>query len=114
MNDDSSRESERVELLASLQGEVQVFQRIDIRQLSVDGALVESAFLLHVDAFHDFRVTLDEGPVVVRGRVAHSHIAGVGQDTVVYHSGIEFVSVAPPVARAISAFLERCKSAKKR
>jgi hypothetical protein len=114
VSDGSSRESERVELLAAVHGEVLVFQRVDIRQLSVDGALVVTVFPLHVDAVHDFRLTLDEGPIVVRGRVAHSHIADVGQDTVLYHSGVEFVAPAPPVTRAISAFLERCRSARDR
>jgi hypothetical protein len=87
----SGRESERVGLSETLQGEVLVFQRMDIRQLSVDGALIETGFPLAVDSVHAFRLTLDEGPVVVKGRVAHSHIAEVDQDAVVYHSGIEFV-----------------------
>ena len=109
MKDDSGRASERVELPATLQGEVLVFQKMDIRQLSAEGALIETPFLLHVDSVHAFRLMLDEGPVVVKGRVAHSHIADVEQDAVVYHSGIEFVAMTPPVARTISAFLERCK-----
>jgi PilZ domain-containing protein len=111
---DSGRESERLALPRPLHGEVLVFQRMDIRQLSVEGALIETAFPLTVDSVHAFRLTLDEGPVVVKGRVAHSHIAEVGQDTVIYHSGIEFVAVTPPVARTISAFLERFKSARER
>ena len=40
----SGRESERIPLPATLQGEVLVFQRMDIRQLSVEGALIETAF----------------------------------------------------------------------
>ena len=111
MSDDSGRVSERVELPEAIQGEVLVFQRMDIRQLSVDGALIETTFPLNVDSVHAFRLPLDEGPVVVKGRVAHSHIADVDQDAVVYQSGIDFVAMTPPVARSISAFLERCKGA---
>jgi PilZ domain len=103
------RQSERIDLPAALHGEVLVFQRVAIRQLSLDGAAVETAFPLHVDAVHDFRLTLDEGPLVLQARVVHSHIADVGQDAVVYSSGLEFVQLLPPVARAIGAFLERLK-----
>jgi hypothetical protein len=106
------RDSERVGLPLTIEGEVLVFQRMDIRQLSVEGALIQTAFPLAVDSVHAFRLMLDEGPVVVKGRVAHSHIAEVEQNTVVYHSGIEFVAVRPPVARTISAFLERVKRAR--
>jgi hypothetical protein len=48
----------------------------------------------------------------VKGRVAHSHIAEVDLDAVVYHSGIEFVAMTPPVARTLSAFLKRVKRAR--
>ena len=108
----SGRESERVALPTTLHGEVLVFQRMDIRQLSVEGALIETTFPLTVDSVHAFRLTLDEGPVVIEGRVAHSHLAEVDLDTVVYHAGIEFVEMAPPVARRIGAFLERVKRAR--
>jgi hypothetical protein len=114
VSDDSGRVSERVELPVTIQGEVLVFQRMDIRQLSVEGALIETSFPLNVDSVHAFRLMLDEGPVVVKGRVAHSHIADVDQDAVVYHSGIEFVAMTPPVARTISAFLERSRGARER
>jgi PilZ domain-containing protein len=110
--DGSGRASERVGLPATLHGEVLMFQRMDIRQLSVEGALIETAFPLTVDSVHAFRLTLDEGPVVVKGRVAHSHIAEVDLDAVVYHSGIEFVAMTPPVARTLSAFLKRVKRAR--
>ena len=108
MKDDSGRGSDRVELPATLHGEVLVFQKMDIRQLSAEGALIETPFPLNVDSVHALRLMLDEGPVAVKGRVAHSHIANVEQDAVVYHSGIEFVAMTPPVARSISAFLARC------
>ena len=108
MRDEAPR-AERVELLSTLHGEVLVFQKMDIRQLSVDGALIVTAFPLHLGSLHEFRLTLDEGPAVLKGRVIHSHIADVGQDAVVYHSGIEFVELPPPVVRAISAFIERSK-----
>ena len=63
---------------ATLHGEVLVFQKMDIRQLSAEGALIETPFPLNVDSVHALRLMLDEGPVVVKGRVAHSHIANVG------------------------------------
>jgi len=112
VKDDSGRASDRVELPATLHGEVLVFQKMDIRQLSAEGALIETPFPLHVDSVHALRLMLDEGPVVLKGRVAHSHIADVEQDGVVYQSGIEFVAMTPPVVRSISAFLARCRRIK--
>ena len=57
----SGRESERVGLAGTLQGEVLVFQRMDIRQISVDGgALIETAFPLTIDSITRASVRSDD------------------------------------------------------
>lgn len=106
MTYDRARGSERLELLGALGGEVMVFQPLLIRQISQGGMQVETGFPLHLDSLHDFRLTLGTQSLVVKGRVAHSHISDVDQDVVTYLSGVEFVEPSEPVAVAIAGFIE--------
>ncbi len=78
MSDDLKRETERIELLGTLQGEVMVFQPA-IRQISNGGIQLETTFPLR-DSLHEFRLTLGGRSVVVKGRVAHSKISEFDQD----------------------------------
>ncbi len=106
------RDTKRLDLLGHLHGEVMVFQRMEIRQISEGGILIETSFALHVDSLHDFRLTLGDRSVVVKGRVVHSHITDVDQDVVTYQSGVEFVELSEPVHLAISAFIEAVRQAR--
>jgi hypothetical protein len=103
------RSSERIQILGTLQGEVKVFQPMSIREISVGGMQVETSFPLQVDSLHEFRLTLRDRSVVLKGRVAHSRITDVDQDIVMYRSGIEFVEPSEPVADAISDFIAELK-----
>jgi hypothetical protein len=105
MADDNKRDRERIELLGALSGEVMVFQQITIHQISNGGMQCETAFPLQVDSLHDFRLTLGELSVVVKGRVAHSHITDVDQDVVTYRSGVEFIEPSERVTSAIAEFI---------
>ncbi|MEW6320823.1 MAG: PilZ domain-containing protein [Acidobacteriota bacterium] len=100
------RDSERIDLLGSLHGEVMVFQPTAIRQISRGGMQVETAFPLQLDSLHDFRLTLGDRSVVIKGRVAHSRISDVDQDQVIYKSGIEFVQPSDRVAAVIEDFVD--------
>lgn len=102
----NKRDSERIELLGALTGEVTVFQPMIIRQISRGGIQIETAFPLLLDSLHDFRLTLGDQSVVVKGRVAHSRICDVDQDVVIYRSGIEFIEPSPHVMAVISGFVE--------
>jgi hypothetical protein len=104
--DDKKRDTERIELLGGLNGEVMVFQQMLIRQISKGGMQVETGFPLPLDSLHDFRLTLGDRSVVVKGRIAHSRISDVDQEVVVYRSGIEFIEPSTPVAAVISEFIE--------
>ena len=106
MSDDNKRDSERIELLGSLGGEVMVFQPTAIRQISKGGMQVETGFPLQLDSLHDFRLTLGERSIVVKGRVTHSRISDVDQDIVTYRSGIEFIEPSERVAAVIAEFIE--------
>ena len=106
MVDDNKRDSERIELLGALGGEVMVFQPTSIRQISRGGMQVETAFPLQLDSLHDFRLTLGERSVVVKGRVAHARVTDMDQDVVTYRSGIEFVEPSEHVAGVIAEFID--------
>jgi hypothetical protein len=107
------RDSERVPILGALQGEVKVYQPITVQQVSLGGMLVETLFPLHLDALYDFRFTLRDRSIVVKGRVAHSRIIDVDQDVVMYHSGIEFIEPSGPVQDTINALVDDLKGVKK-
>ena len=112
MRDDNKRDSERIELLGALGGEVMVFQPMLIRQISKGGMQVETGFPLQLDSLHDFRLTLAGGrSVVVKGRVAHSRISDVDQDVVRYRSGVEFIEPSERVASVIAQFIELLRQA---
>ena len=104
--DENKRDNERIDLLGTLQGEVMVFQHTTVRQISRGGMQVETTFPMQLDSLHDFRLTLGDKSVVVKGRVAHSKISEFDQDGVVYRSGIEFIDPPERVATAIKEFVE--------
>jgi len=106
MADDDTRDSQRIELLGALGGEVMVFQPTTIHEISRGGMQVETAFPLHLDSLHDFRLTLGGRSIVVKGRVAHCHISDVDQDIVTYRSGVEFVEPSDRIVDAIGEFID--------
>jgi hypothetical protein len=99
------REGARVAMISHLEGEVMVFQPMVIKEVSLRGALVETRFPLHLNSLHDLRLELGTRSVVVKGRVVHSQIADVDDDTLVYWTGIEFIEPSEHVASAIADFL---------
>jgi hypothetical protein len=102
---DEHRHSNRVNLPGALVGEVMVYQPTVIRELSAGGMQVETHFPLQLDSLHDFRLTLGERSVVVKGRVAHSHVAEFEHEGVIYRSGIEFVELPQRVEEVIEGFV---------
>jgi hypothetical protein len=103
---ENKRDTERIEILGELRGEVTVFQPMAIKEISRGGAQVETGFPLQVDSLHDFRLTLGERSVVVKGRVAHCTITDVEQELVLYRAGVEFIEPSGRVASVISEFVE--------
>jgi hypothetical protein len=80
-----------------------------IKEVSVGGATVETRFPLHLNSLHDFRLTLGDRSIVVKGRVVHSRISDVDQDIVAYRTGVEFVEPSERVVTAIREFLDAVK-----
>jgi len=111
-SESDKRDTERVLILGDLQGEIMVFQPLQIKEISRGGCSVETRFPLHLNSLHDLRLTLGKKSVVLKGRVAHSRISDVDQDIVTYRTGIEFVEPADRIASAIADFLATLKSSR--
>ena len=110
---EDNRDVERIQILGELRGEVMVFEPMAIKEIGRGGAQVETAFPLQLDSLHDFRLTLGDRSIVIKGRVAHCSISDVDQELVVYRSGIEFVEASDRVTDAISEFMDAIKSGRK-
>ena len=104
------RDAERVLILGDLQGEIMVFQPLQIKEMSRGGASVETAFPLGLNSLHELRLTLGPKSIVLKGRVVHSRISEVDQEIVTYRSGLEFVEPTEPVQAAIADFLTTLKA----
>jgi len=104
--DDDKRDRHRLQILGELRGEVMVFQPMAIKEISHGGAQIETGFPLHLDSLHDFRLTLGDRSIVVKGRVVHCSITDVEQELVIYRAGIEFVEPPERAATAIDEFID--------
>lgn len=105
------RESERVPVPGEVHGEVTVFQPMTILDMSPRGAQIETTFPLHLDSLHDFRLTLGERSVVVKGRIVHCQIGDIGNGGVRYRTGLEFIEPSGHVLTAIQAFVDAQRAA---
>jgi hypothetical protein len=103
---EDKREGERINILGELHGEVMVYQPTAIKEISGRGVQIETSFPLQLDSLHEFRFTLGERSVVIKGRVAHCHISDVDQDIVIYRSGVEFVDPPGRVSSVITDFID--------
>jgi len=113
VEDDESRDAERIEILGDLQGEVMTFQPMAIKEISRRGAQVETAFPLHLDSLHDLRLTLGERSVIVKGRVVHCSISDVEEGAVLYRSGLEFTEPSERVAAVIGDFVDAIRDGRR-
>ena len=87
-----------------------VYQPIFVSDVSRTGVTVETRFPLQIDSLHDLRLTLGATSIVVKARVAHSHISDVDQVNVVYQTGLQFVDPSARATAAIAEFLESLKA----
>ena len=111
---DDKRDRERVPVPAPLHGEVMVFQPMTILDISSGGAQIETPFALQLDSLHDFRLSLGDRSVVVKGRIAHCHVGELQDGAVRYRTGVEFVEPSEHAQAAISAFVQALKNGRQR
>jgi len=104
-DESDKRDAERIQILGELHGEVMVFQPMAIKEIARGGCQVETGFPLQLDSLHEFRLTLGDRSVVVKGRVAHCSISDMDQEIVLYRSGIEFIEPSERVFAVISDFI---------
>ena len=104
------RTAERVTILGELKAEIMVFQPILVSDVSHTGVTVETRFPLQIDSLHDLRLTLGDTSIVVKARVAHSHISDVDQVNVVYQTGLQFVELSARAVAVIDEYLETLKT----
>jgi hypothetical protein len=109
MSDENNRDRERVSVPAPLYGEVKVYQPMTILDISNGGAQIETPFALQLDSLHDFRLSLGERSIVVKGRIANCHIGELKGGIVLYRTGVEFIEASGHVQSAIVHFVEALK-----
>src|SRR5213593_3817855 len=110
---ENKRDTERVQILGELRGEVTVFQPMAIKEISRGGAQVETGFPLQLDSLHEFRLTLGDRSIVVKGRVVHCSITDVDQELVRYRAGIEFIEPPDRVNSVIAEFIGAIKDGRR-
>jgi hypothetical protein len=110
---EDKRDTDRLQILGDLSGEVTVFQPMSIKEISRGGAQIETGFPLQLDSLHEFRLTLGDRSLVVKGRVVHCTITDVEHELVLYRAGIEFVEPSDRVSSAIADFIEAVTSGRR-
>jgi hypothetical protein len=113
MEDDNKRDMERVPVPSPLYGEVKVFHPMTILDISKGGLQIETPFALQVNSLHDFRVSLGERSIVVKGRIAHCKVAEITEGVALYRTGVEFIENTDHAQSAIVAFVDALKLSRK-
>ena len=106
------RDRERLPLEGQVRGEVMVFQPMTILDISIGGAQIETAFALQPDSLHDFRLSLADRSIVVKGRIAHCHIGELTDIAAFYRTGVEFVELTDHARSSITDFVLATKHAR--
>jgi hypothetical protein len=99
------RKERRISFPGQVMGEVTVFQRMAILDLSTTGAQIETRVALLNDSIHDFRLSLDNRSIIVKGRIVYCRIAELRQGIVLYRCGVEFVEPTPHALAALQDFV---------
>ncbi len=102
---DHKRDMERVPVPGAVTGEISVYQPMTVLDLSERGAQIETGAAMHLGSLHDFRLSLRDLPVIVKGRIVHCQIGALGDGTVLYRAGVEFIELSEHALRAIRAFV---------
>jgi hypothetical protein len=113
MADENKRDNERVPVPSPIHGEVKVFQPMTILDVSHGGAQIETPFALQLDSLHDFKISLGNRSIVVKGRIAHCHIGELREGVVLYRTGVEFLENSDHVQTALEHFIEALRVARR-
>lgn len=105
------RDTERLPLEGQVSGEVMVFQPMTILDISTGGAQIQTSFALQLGSLHDFRLSLRDRSIIVKGRVAHCHIGELTDTAALYRSGVEFLDLSEHAQAALHDFVTATKYA---
>ena len=106
MADTDNRDRERVPVPSPLNGEVKLYQPMTILDISKGGLQVETPFALQLDSLHDFRISLGELSIIVKGRIAHCKVNELTDGVVLYRTGVEFIENTEHAQSAIEEFVD--------
>ena len=102
---ENRRAIDRTPVASELVGNVTVLQPMTILNLTEAGILIETSYTLQNDSLHEFRLSLGERTVVVKGRIAYCRVGQLHEGRVIYRSGVEFVAVPPHALTALREFV---------
>jgi PilZ domain-containing protein len=91
------RRSPRIEILGRLHGHIAALDvAVKVREISLGGFSLETAFPFPADAVHDFSLTMGDGSATqVRGRVVRSTEAKASDGSRLYVTGVQFIDDEP-------------------
>jgi hypothetical protein len=113
MSGENRRDRGRVPVPSPLYGEVKVYQPMTILNISKGGLQIETPFALQLDSLHDFRISLGERSIVVKGRIAHCHVGELTEGVVLYRTGVEFIENPDHAQSAIESFVDALRLSQK-
>jgi hypothetical protein len=102
---ENKRAVERTPVTSEIVGNVTVFQAMTILNLSEAGIQIETPYKLQNDSLHDFRLSLGDRSVVVKGRIVYCQVGELSEERVIYRSGVEFVTIPPHALAAVREFV---------
>ena len=102
---ENKRAVDRTPVTSEIVGNVTVFQPMTILNLSEAGIQIETPYKLQNDSLHDFRLSLGERSVVVKGRIVYCQVGELHEGSVIYRSGVEFVTVPSHALTAVREFV---------
>lgn len=103
---ENKRAVDRTPITSEILGNVTVFQPMTILNLSEAGIQIETPYKLQNDSLHDFRLSLGERSVVVKGRIVYCHVGELHEGSIIYRSGVEFVDIPTHARTAVREFVD--------
>lgn len=86
------------------------FQSIQITQISHTGLRIETSFPLHLDALHEFRLSLAGFTLIVKGRVVHCRVSEIEDQGLTYLAGVELTDLSEHARLVIETYLNEHRS----
>jgi len=102
---ENKRAIDRTPVTSEILGNVTVLQPMTILNLSEAGLQIETPYKLQNDSLHDFRLSLGERSVVVKGRVVYCQVSELHEGSVIYRSGVEFAAISAHALAAVREFV---------